>query len=53
MLRSFVKTLLLGITSGAALSAGKWLWKNCFEGVANEMKQHYESSRKESKAGGD
>ena len=44
-LKTWLKTLLLGVTSGLAAAAGGWLWKNCAEGKVDELKKQYASNQ--------
>jgi hypothetical protein len=45
MFKSFFKTLVLGLTSGAACAAGGWLWKNALEEKAEKAKQEIENKK--------
>lgn len=47
-MKQFLKTLLLGLTSGAAVAAGGWVWKNCLEEKATALKQGYDQQKKDS-----
>ena len=46
MFKQFFKTLILGLTSGAAVAAGGWAWKNVMEAKANELKQKCDEQQK-------
>lgn len=47
-MKQWLKTLLMGLTSGLAVAAGGWAWKNCLEGKANELKKGYDRSKNSS-----
>lgn len=47
MFKQFFKTLILGLTSGAAVAAGGWAWKNCMEAKANELKQECDKRKEQ------
>lgn len=47
-MKQWLKTLLMGVTSGLAVAAGGWAWKNCLEKKANELKAGYDQRKKDS-----
>lgn len=47
-MKQWLKTLILGLTSGVAVAAGGWAWKNCLEKKADELKQGYDGQKKDS-----
>ena len=44
-MKQWLKTLVMGVTSGVAVAFGGWAWKNYIEPKANELKQEYNKAR--------
>jgi hypothetical protein len=52
MFKKVLTALLTGVASGVAVGLGGWLWKNCAEQKANELKQAYDSPKNNSQKQG-
>lgn len=46
MFKKVLTALVTGVASGLAVGLGGWLWKNCAEQKANELKAGYDEQKR-------